>query len=1438
MPRRPRQSNGSLPLFPEGGTTWETRGIFSDHFIRRRLKEVDSWPKDDSAAKAQYDSILDLWARRHVGFERGNEETTRREFLEKVLEKLGFAFFSNLDLPEQQVKQTPDYLLFGDEQAKDQVFNASLQEKFRSAAALMEAKKVNHPLDAVSKSEARFPHQQVRDYLQQATDESGRPYFRWGILTNGNLWRLYCRDARPDSYFQFHLAGPGAHFCSFEEFKTFLALFSAGVFLQSEGVCLLDQVRAEAVQFQNQLEESIRRRIFTVVEDLANGFWSFAENKITQADLREVYDNCLIVLYRLLFVLYAEGRGLLPVKLSGAGANANYRERYSLKRLVRKLQNQAEYSSDAFTEIYEEIGKLFRLINGDRPAANKACSVPLYNGGLFDSKAHPRLEDWRIGDKSLAGVLRSLIFSSGPSQHSSQREFEWGTIDYADLEVRQLGDIYEGLLGGHLEVAQEAGRSQLRVMGERGALQETGTFYTPDWVVRFLVDKTLQPLIDRIGASEAVVQATQAGRKDNSFAREVLKLDVLDPAMGSGHFLVRATEWLADHIVYHPTTEFQVKEVAPSLSQEQAEVSYWRRRVVEACIYGVDMNPLAVELAKLSLWLTCIASEEPLNFLDHHLRPGNSLMGAGMGELSSLPPERLPEIEGQQQITLSLGTNFAAAVGEAIREIQAIESESSSTLEIVKSKEKRWSDQVFLKLKPFRDVAGLWVAAATGLPLTQFQYCELGELMLSSNPKGRRELKRALEPFEAEIKHILDQVKPLHWELEFPDVFREETGAIRPNPGFDAVLGNPPYISTQTSSGFSYRQALEPRFGFSDDLYVHFVFQGFKLLRERGRFGFIISDTFFTLQTKLRLRELLQAHRLDYLVQCDPFRATVDAAMFVAEKKPAADEQAVPELTFIQARNSTKSSRPQDELPGLLKPNAEPELVAGELAFECGGQPFSVRRSQKGCLRIHRLPVEPYRRALKRCFFEPTEGAVRLYNRLNETTEQLVDEWWGRIETSRKSSANENEIATYRKNLRPGDITLVGLIAEGGQGMRTANNGHFLGYLDGTPQAKAIRLRREQLVRNWERHSRIGPIFRQLLTKHRNDFEATVEPLKGQFHWKNDLGLQKGEIYRIVPAESVAREDDFAKAFEFRKAELEEMWSKTPAVREYYDRLHARLNVDFFKTSRELMTGLTKESLSFADLGLRTGELYVDEKDAPRLAAIYSGFVGVRSWAPFRKGDPEGNRWLDADALYIEWSRTNVSWLWRHSGRPEPSMPVMRNAHLYFTAGTSWTLLGNHVGLKARLQPPCVFDASGSRLTPIGSVLTTNQFLGILNSDLFSYIIKKFIKNTPAYEINDLRMAPMVVPTPLQAEELELLSRLAIEAKELSLTKAEPTVGLVRKCQKLSEKQKTAPEYLQPDPQMVLLHAADDCLAIIELAVNWAVERLYKVEGLGPFNEF
>jgi hypothetical protein len=420
------------------------------------------------------------------------------------------------------------------------------------------------------------------------------------------------------------------------------------------------------------------------------------------------------------------------------------------------------------------------------------------------------------------------------------------TLDYSTLEVRQLGDIYEGLLGGRLEV-RDGGH--LELVNERGLNQRQGIFYTPDWVVVYLIRETLQPLLETIDRSSEVHAALNAKsterRRDNSFALAVLCLNLVDPAMGSGHFLVRATEFLAQKIVGHSTTRTMTEKIVtggdskrtreqiltagripipPGVSQEQAEIAYWRRRVVEACIYGVDSNPLAVELAKLSLWLTCIAVDEPLNFLDHHLRHGNSLLAANPDELHRLPLHS----EGEaKQATFDIGNQLTMTLRDIINENVNIEAEASTEMEIVKDKENRWKI-MREKLQPFLVTANLWIAALDELPLNDFEYRNLALAAIDPSALSadeRQRTRKLTDSLATELAAKEDALQPFHWYLEFPSIFYGIDGRPLPTEdrGFDAVLGNPPYVSTHTSSEQKWRSAIERRFGYLEDLYVHFT---------------------------------------------------------------------------------------------------------------------------------------------------------------------------------------------------------------------------------------------------------------------------------------------------------------------------------------------------------------------------------------------------------------------------------------------------------------------------------------------------------------------------------------------------------------------------------------------------------------------------------------
>jgi hypothetical protein len=1469
-------------------TWWHCHGIFTASYLRQHVLRPERAPSEDEV-RSLYEFVRTRWSQNLPAMRRRREPFTRSEFLDPVLRKLGWDFIPEEALPDTHTRKKPDYCLFGDADAKARVAAGTGEDIFRAAQTVLEAKKAQHSLDQVSDTETPgwFPSEQIQDYLRRAKDSTGRRFFNWAILTNGNEWRLYCENAGPSAYFALHLAH-GAEFCSPEDFRLFVALFRPSSFERDpDGRCLLDDLREESLTLQVQLEENLRKRVFDVLEELSEGFFFYPDNHLTESDLPSVYETALIFLYRLLFILYAESRGLLPVKRAGAGARSRYLDEYSLARLVPRLKDRDHYSDALLPDLYEELLRLFHLVNGTQPARNRAIGVTRYNGGLFDPSQYPAIDEWRVGERTLANVLRQLMFAQPPSRGRARQLAisTEETIDYSTLEVRQLGDIYEGLLGGRL---QRAGEERLDLVNERGENQRQGIFYTPDWVVLFLRSNALQPLVDEIEQSERVQAAIRANRRDNSFTDALLKLKVLDPAMGSAHFLVRATEWVADQIVRHRTTKRVTEQivatgdsqrsreailadgrvpVSPGVPQEQAEVAYWRRRVVESCIYGVDINPLAVELAKLALWLTCIAIEEPLNFLDHHLRCGNSLLFAHPDEMAQLPAS---ESEEAAQLRTTVVADLRAVLGRVIQETGRIAAEPSTQAEVVKDKQRRW-EQVHRQLDPFIRVADLWLAARDGLNIEPDDYRLLVLHHIGRDRMDAKEKRRARKlasSLEGTLREKREALSAFHWRLEFPEVFFASDGSPLPpeRSGFDCALGNPPYISTHTSSEERWRNALERRAGYLEDLYVHFTDLGFQLLRPSGTFGFIVSDTFFTLASKLRLRELLQSNRLLALGQCDPFRATVDAAIFVARKQPMADDE---KLLFVQARYASNGRKPDQDLPDLLLAQAPPVESSDE---KCG-----VDHTSKGCLRLHWVPISLYREALKQAFFEPRPAVLALYRRYNEPVKALVREWWESIESSDRFAVNLDHICRYHASLHPGDITLVGLIAEGGQGLATANNSRFLGYLDGSHQARAIGAKRQQWTERLLTNVGTRPAFLRLLQENGGDpahptanvpaWEACIEPLKQHFDARRDLGFSRTDLYRVVPPGLVATQDDFEFTWRQRKADLLDRWRSSADLVEFWKTadllgpghqavaplresgdvsdatfcalcqgLLAWRNVE---NDRRRDARPRKPAFSLADLGLRSGEVYADPSDVPRIAVIYNGLRGRGQWVAFRKGDPEGSRWADDNPIYIEYSPPNVSWLFDNSGRREPRMPVVRNPHLYFRDNITWSRTANHTNIKARVQPRCVFDSDSTVLTPAVSFVSSVTFLALLNTDLLSFICKKLLNNTNKYEITDLRMLPLVVPARAQEQRLATLAEQAIQAKRLTFAGEQPSHELVAFARRLAgQLAQGAPKYLQPPAQLRLLETADACLKVIELAVNWEAEKLYGVEGRGPFDEF
>ncbi|MCK4315195.1 MAG: Eco57I restriction-modification methylase domain-containing protein, partial [Anaerolineae bacterium] len=451
---------------------------------------------------------------------------------------------------------------------------------------------------------------------------------------------------------------------------------------------------------------------------------------------------------------------------------------------------------------------------------------------------------------------------------------------------------------------------QVYLVTDRGERKATGSYYTPDYIVKYIVEQTLGPLAD--SQAEAVekeitalkaknkggARSTQAykdelSRLQNSFADRILDLNTLDPAMGSGHFLVEATNYLARRIVEagvvtEALASGSTEPVLPprvlvavsgaegltGAGDEESELSYWRRRVVERCIYGVDLNPLAVELAKLSLWLATVARGKPLSFLDHHLRCGNSLIGARVADLRALPVRKkrrrkarktseVSETSEVSQLAMwdeSAFTQDMYLVVGAMRQIQEYE---TADLVSVKEKERLFEETVERERRKWRTIADLWTATYFGLELTPQLYNACAQYV-----QGQPVLLQA-----AQAEALLDQAHEIwgdkrffHWEIEFPEVFFDEYGRHKgETAGFDAVVGNPPWISfglrgvgkLDTQEEVFYRLVYQHSAEYKLSIYAVFMERAITLLRVDGRHSYIVPDSFLLGQYFSKIRNLI-----------------------------------------------------------------------------------------------------------------------------------------------------------------------------------------------------------------------------------------------------------------------------------------------------------------------------------------------------------------------------------------------------------------------------------------------------------------------------------------------------------------------------------------------------------------------------------------------------
>ena len=593
------------------------------------------------------------------------------------------------------------------------------------------------------------------------------------------------------------------------------------------------------------------------------------------------------MILRLVFLLYAEQRDLLP------NEDKTFVQHYSLMALFKRLRSDEAFHPDTMDQRYgawAHLLALFRMVHDG--ARSGRMRIPPRHGALFDPDRYPfiegraaaggrqlheRIEPPLVSDGTVLAVLKKLLVLDGER------------ISYRALDVEQIGSVYETMMGFRLEKAEgpslavkspkkhgapsvvnletllavPAGsrgrfvqdatdrkltdrilkavaaatnveklhaaldpvvdRSATPDIAEAGALllqpneerRRSGSHYTPRALTGPIVRRTLEPVLARLRESAG----GSAPRPE-----AVLDLKVCDPAMGSGAFLVEACRQLGDTLI----ETWKIHGGRPAIPPDEDETVFARRLVAQKCLYGVDRNPLAVDLAKLSLWLVTLAKDHPLTFVDHALRAGDSLVGLSRKQIGAFDWK-------------AGGGDFVALVArEALKNVRELRRQIREAGEDVPDHERRalWKDAED-ELASVRLYGDLVLAAF------------FGESKPAARERERKRLAAEVRNRRAEDhRSWIEQLRsgdpplaPFHWEIEFPEVFERE------NPGFDAFIGNPPFLGgtrISTLLGAGYRDWLRethPQSHGNADLVAHFFRRTFHLLRDGGTLGLIATNT-------------------------------------------------------------------------------------------------------------------------------------------------------------------------------------------------------------------------------------------------------------------------------------------------------------------------------------------------------------------------------------------------------------------------------------------------------------------------------------------------------------------------------------------------------------------------------------------------------------------
>lgn len=634
------------------------------------------------------------------------------------------------------------------------------------------------------------PHDMLQSFLNLSKDHS------WGLLTDGISLRLL-RDfyhSYTRGYVEFDLKGIFEN-RDFAGFRAMYRLLHASRFYRPPGqeAAPIDALYEDSLSQGVAVGGKLRENVQAAIEQFADGFLisspGFLQQLQAQPDgAQQLYQDILVSIYRILFLLFAEQRGMLP------GRGSLYHEEYSLTAL-RTLAERPQ-GEDPHLDLWEKLKVTFSMVEHGAPQ----LGIYAYNGALFSAARTPLLMP--EGGAEAPHCRNDYLLSAIRHLTTVEQDNVLQRISYSDLSVEEIGSIYESLL----DITPRISTARLKVNGReisansffldpRGmGRKTTGSYYTPPSLVNELIKSALEPvLLERLrqavpGYESDLVDALTSEEAQRAEAA-LLAIKVVDPACGSGAFLIAADNRLGLELA-------RIRE--HSQFPPDSALRHARRDVLAHCIHGVDLNPMAVELCKVSLWINAAVEDAPLNFLDHHIQCGNSLVGAAPDLLrQGIPDDAYKPLSGDDKTLASdrkkQNRKERAGQGRLPLKFTLVSDpdELQAYLQVrdLAEDQPAQAEQLYRSLQSSPDYweqrlpYDLWCAAFF-TPLRQ------GEAIPTSYDVRQAQVDPKLvpQPLRQAARSLAEQHRFFHWHLAFPEVF-DAAG----KGGFDVVLGNPPW---------------------------------------------------------------------------------------------------------------------------------------------------------------------------------------------------------------------------------------------------------------------------------------------------------------------------------------------------------------------------------------------------------------------------------------------------------------------------------------------------------------------------------------------------------------------------------------------------------------------------------------------------------------------